>query len=152
MTWWQEIHEPKASEPWAASWGITAPWAHPIWSQYVIYLYDLTTPTEKPPVIYLPGATHEFLLYAVDSQHPLDPKKSFATQKIHTLQPGNYGYQMRCADNYAAVDRVQASVDQIAARTLSPDTDFRRAWDVLFHDCYALAGAIAAAAPGSRAQ
>ena len=44
----------RAGQAFGAGWIITAPWAHPFWSQYVISLTDLVTPMEiGPPLLYM---------------------------------------------------------------------------------------------------
>ena len=133
---WRQVWDQKPGKAWCASWGITAPWAHPAWSQYVIQLVDLTTEMDKPPILYLPDATHEFLLFAISPDHKLTHDVSLSDQTIHYLHPANYGYQFRASDDAAALKRVQAVVDEIVAERLSPDTDFRSKWNVLFQDAY----------------
>jgi len=117
---------------------ITAPWAHPAWSQYILALYDLTYDVGHPPKIYLEGATHEFLLYAVDPKYPLSHDKSPVEQQPHYLHPANHGYQFKAVSNGAARARMQLIVDDIDNTTLSPDTDFRQLWDRRFADAHSL--------------
>lgn len=128
-----EIHT-EAGKPFAATWLLDAPWAHPVWSQYTLFVYDLTTPTAEPPIVYLNGATHEMLLFALDPAHRVDPAQPASRQKIAKLHPANAGYQFRAASDEAAVERLQQIVDAIEARRLSPDTDFRSVWDRRFAD------------------
>ena len=51
--------------PFSAIWGVTAPWANPLWHEYLLELVDLTTPTSKPPIFHLVDATHEFMLTSI---------------------------------------------------------------------------------------
>lgn len=135
---WREV-SPTGVGVFNASWIIDAPWAHPVWSQYVAMLYDLTTPhPDGPPVIYLAGATHEFLLYALDPAHPLKRNDPIQKARVTRLLPANYGYQFKAESDDAALARVQAIVDDIVAERLSPDTDFRSVWNVRLADCYPL--------------
>jgi hypothetical protein len=135
---WREIH-PAAAGVFNAAWIINAPWAHPVWHQYAMLLYDLTTPhPDGPSIIHLPGATHEFLLYALDPAHPVAKDAPIHKITIRRLHPANYGYQFKADSNDAALERVQAIVDAIVAERLSPDTDFRQQWNQLFPDCYPL--------------
>ena len=106
----------------AVRWDIEAPWAHPFWNSYLVSLCDLTTETGEPPVKYRPDVTHEVIVWALDPE----------TGKL--LQPPNHGYQFVAPSNEAARERITALVAQIEARQLSPDTDFSKAWDVLFAD------------------
>ncbi|RVQ23032.1 hypothetical protein [Sinorhizobium meliloti] len=65
---WREII-PTQTGVFSAAWIIDAPWAHPVWSQYLLALYDLTTPApEVGTVVFMPGATHEFVLHALDPE------------------------------------------------------------------------------------
>jgi len=123
------------------AWVINAPWAHPVWSQYVLMLYDLTSSSEKhgEPLLHLPGATHEFFLWAIDPDHPIEKEGALQPEDIHRLTPPNYGYQFKAASHQAAEERLQAIVDGIVAMEVNPDTDWRGAWDnALFPDGYAL--------------
>ena len=133
---WREVQEQGPNMPWAASWIIHAPWAHPIWSQYTLSIYDLTTPiTGKPKCrLCLPNATHEFLVYALDPDHRIQRDAPFTKQKIHRLHPPNYGYQLRFDSNEKALERLQGIVDRIVTKRLSPDTDYRSYWDKIFYD------------------
>jgi hypothetical protein len=124
-----------------AAWIIEAPFAHPFWHQYALFLYDLTTPRpDDPPLnLHLPDATHEMLLYALDPDHPIDRDAHLKPGELHRLEPANYGYQFKADSDKAAEARIQAIVDAIVAMTISPDTDWRGTWDnALFPDAYPL--------------
>lgn len=140
-----------------AAWLLTAPWAHPFWSQYEIALYDLTTKIEGmgDPILYLEGATHEVAVHALDPNHPVDrlPRKDSEGSwlgALHRLTPANHAYQFRAESDEAATARIQGVVDAINAGTVSPDTDFIQQWDALFSDGQSLrksAGATAIHTP-----
>jgi hypothetical protein len=119
---------------WGVTWGISAPWAHPIWKQYVAELYDLTTPSPEPPKLYKEGMTHEFVLTAIDPEHKLIENMPITAQKVYRLRPPNMVYQFPAKDNDEAEKRIQGLLDRIKAGTISPDTDFRRMWDAEFQD------------------
>lgn len=129
MTYRQYTPATPATPAFGMSWIVFAPWAHPVWHSYVVLLYDLTTeiPDQPAPVLYLDGATHELMVFALDPSHPAEPP-------VHTLAPANHGYQFRADSNEAARDRVVALLEMIAAGTLSPDTDYRLSWDARFAD------------------
>jgi hypothetical protein len=129
---WKEIY-PEHSV-FAVTWGITAPWAHPIWSQYVASLCDLTTNYGQAPHIYKPGVTHEFIIQAVDPNTPIEPSKPLAKQKYQFLSPLNHGYQFAAKDNKEALDRIQKLIDMIETGMLNPDTDYISVWDHQFQD------------------
>ena len=109
------------------TWVLKAPWAHPLWHTYVALLYDLTTPTDRPPVLYREGMTHEIMIYALDPEKP-------ATWPFSLLSPANHGYQFKAASNEAASVRITSLLSDIVALKLSPDTDFRSTWDAYFLD------------------
>lgn len=126
-------------KPFGATWLITAAWAHPVWSQYALALYDLTTPTDQPAVIHLDGATHELLLVALDPARPATSAQSMVEGgQVQALSPPNHGYQFKAESDAAAVSRLQRIVDEIEAQRLSPDSDFRAAWDAMFRDAHSL--------------
>lgn len=136
---WAVLFDHPGKVPWGVSWIISAPWAHPVWHQYGLYLYDLTSPhKDGPPTIHAPGATHEFLLYALDPAKPV-PRNAETAAGAQWLQPPNYGYQFKAESDLVARQRLQKVVDRIVAKEISPDTDFRQTWnDHLFPDAYAL--------------
>lgn len=119
-----------------AGWIITVPWA--FWSQYVVTLTDLTTPMPGvgPPIIYMPNATHEVVVEALNPEHSVTELKikRRGSTKLWRLMPPNHAYQFIAADDAAAEARIQHIVDLIDAKELSPDTDFRHVWDMLFTD------------------
>jgi hypothetical protein len=123
----------------SVAWVINAPWAHPLWSQYLVMLYDLTSPhSDGPPTLHLPDATHEFIVHALDPEFPVPKDAQLASTELRTLMPPNYGYQFKAASNEAAQERVQMIVDGIVAGHLSPDTDFRSLWNKLLPDAFPL--------------
>ena len=145
QAWFEESPAILGERAWGMTWGINAPGYHPLWHQYLLFLYDLTTPLKQASKIYLPGATHEMILYAVDPDKPLPqpPEKLMpennTSVRFGILTPANYGYQFRASNNATAQQRIQKLVDHIVQGTLSPDTDFRTHWDsVLFPDAYPL--------------
>lgn len=138
MTYAWKINHP-ANPIFSATWFINAPWAHPLWQQYLLALYDLTTPTTKPPTLHLRDATHEFMLYALDPEHPIAKDAIVPPEQVYKLSPPNFAYQFKAKSNAEAEERIQAVVDGIVARQISPDTDARSFWNNgLFPDAYAL--------------
>ena len=126
----------RTGQAYAATWLIDAPWAHPLWSQYVVHLYDVTTPMPVAPEIrlHMADATHEVDLYAVSPKTRLDPALRVADQTYTVLEPPNLAVQFRAASDHAATDRVQRMVEAIEARALSPDSDFTRHWETRFFE------------------
>lgn len=133
---WREVGQSGEGKVFNAAWIIDAPWAHPVWKQYLVQLYDLTTPHDSGPVaVHLPGATHEFMIHALNPDYPIEKDAPIGSQQFRPLHPANYGYQIKAESDDAALNRVQELVDGIVAEKLSPDTDFRSLWDMLLADC-----------------
>lgn len=131
--------DPQPGAPFNACWVINAPWAHPLWPQYALCLYDLTTDLgeDNAPVVHQAGATHEFMLFALDPDAP--QKRGERPAKLQRLEPANLGFQFKADSDQVAVERLQGVVDRIVAGKVSPDTDFRSMWnEYLFSDAYPL--------------
>lgn len=138
---WKEVHPD--TRIFNIAWMIDAPWAHPMWNQYVLLMYDLTSdaPTAVKPKIVLEGATHEFFLFAINPEFPVEKDAPIWQQhdgKFNVLQPANYGYQFKAESNEAATARIQQIIDKIVVMELSPDTDFRSYWDTILPDMKSL--------------
>lgn len=117
------------------AWIVNAAWAHPLWHQYLVVLYDLTT-EGVPAIMYMPDATHEFVVYALDPECHI--KKDAPINDCRKLEGPNYAYQFRAESNEAAMERIQEIVDRIVKLKLSPDTDYRWYWDGMLRDMYPL--------------
>lgn len=132
-----------AGTAYSACWIVHAPWAHPIWHSYAIHLVDLNTDIEGKPAQKLrEDVTHEMTLWALDPDPNKQPVigESLKDWDLNgcMLQPANYGYQFVADSDEAARNRIQALVDKIEKRLLSPDTDFRWDWDRVFKDAQTL--------------
>jgi hypothetical protein len=105
-------------------WIVAAPWAHPFWDNYIISVIHLRPiPGAEPPVILLPGATHEIYVIALDPNHEPD------TADIpRTLTPINFAAQFIAQHDVEARARVLRSVEEICKGELNPDTDYIREW------------------------
>jgi hypothetical protein len=112
------------ADPSVGGWVIEAPWAHPAWHSYLLALIHLRPLAGfDPPIMYLQGATHEFILYALDPDHPRS-----VDQQCHLLTPANFAAQIICENDTAARDRIKAAIQEICDGKLSPDTDYMRLW------------------------
>jgi hypothetical protein len=99
---------PEAAES-LCTWLLTAPHAHPAWSQYlmpVVRLRDL--PGFPPPQRQFPGATHELIVIALNPEHGpftaenllqryMDPGSS-QYGRLPYLTPGNVTHQIEGSD------------------------------------------------------
>ncbi|RPH72758.1 MAG: hypothetical protein EHM78_02310 [Myxococcaceae bacterium] len=115
-----------------ALWLIECPWAHPIWHSYVLSLVHLRpAPDEQPIRFYIPGATHEFMIFALN---PSKRRNEIFGGRVNRLDPGNFGAQMVCASDEEAAARIRDTVREIIRGDLSPDTDFTHQWVQRFGD------------------
>lgn len=120
-----------------AEWLIHAPWAHPVWHSYfltTIHLRDL--PGKPPAVIYLPNATHELLLYALDPDAACCEEiiRGEADVGASCLQPANFAAQFIAESDDDAGGRIAETVVLVCNGELNPDTDARSSWVSLFGD------------------
>ena len=127
----------------SALWLVTAAWAHPHWDQYLFLLADLDSIENPPPVRYRDDDTHELLVFAINPDKPhasiIQPKlDGFTGLEIQMLQPANHGFHFKSASHDVAVERVQAVVDAVRHKRLSPDTDWRTVWNLIFWDAHSL--------------
>lgn len=108
---------------------LTLPWAHPLWSQYMVGVIHLR-PIEGVPEasITRQGATHEFVIYAIDPDDRVEPGRDFETRAPRLLSPGNIVWQFTAPDDAAALRVYERLVTAMLERRLSPDTDFRQAF------------------------
>lgn len=118
-----------------ASYVVEAPWAHPAWHSYwicLVHLRPLPDP-KRETIFYLPMATHEFWLYALDPD--ADRDAIIATgAPFGILKPINFSAQFIEATDLLAIGRIEAAIRDICAGTLTPDVDGRREWVRLFGD------------------
>src|SRR4051812_16237629 len=118
-----------------AHWLIEAPRAHPVWHSYSLVMHHLRPMKNlTKPMIYLPGATHEVCLFALDPM--VDRRPLIAGGKVEALwlMPGNFAAQFIAATDAVARDRVRWAAQAVCDGVLNPDTDFRRQWVDLFGD------------------
>ena len=107
---------------------VSAPWAHPVWSNYQISVITLADkPGVRPAVIRKTGATHEIMVLA------LNPKYVPETDgPPHYLSPINFAGQYIAQDDKEAKNILTKTVKMVVRAELNPDTDFRRSWESLF--------------------
>ena len=116
-------------------WVVEAPWAHPFWNSYSILLIHLRPmPDARETVFYLPDATHEFHVYALDPEKGREPLIKTGIPRQHWLQPANFVAQFIEISDDLARDRIRAVVQEICDGKLSPDTDWRSEWVARFND------------------
>lgn len=118
-----------------AHWIIEAPWAHPIWHSYSLILVHLRPLADgRKTMFYLPDATHEIWVYALDPDADRDAAIANGSAPSMWLDPKNFAAQFIEVEDSLAYDRVKAAVQKICDGKLSPDTDFTYQWAKLFGD------------------
>lgn len=109
---------------------VEAPYANMMWHSYmlnIIHLRPLPGEGRKPPVIHLPGATHEILVAALD---PETPRRKFIEGKAQSkyLSPINFIGQMILSSDAEAADILHKTARDVVDATLNPDTDYIKWW------------------------
>jgi len=120
---------PEAAES-LCTWLLTAPHAHPAWSQYLMPVVRLRDgiPGMPPPKRQFPGATHELIVIALDPEHGpytpdnlrqryMDPGNS-QYGRLPYLTPGNVAHQIEGSDDEG---RMLAAWG-VTAGVLNPET------------------------------
>lgn len=124
--------EPAPFPAGVATWLIEAGWAHPVWHSYILSVCHLRPLAADPkPILYLPDASHELILLALQ---PDQPRQKMFTDRtaIYPLVPPNFCAQISERSDVRAFQRARfAAVDVVEGR-LSPDTDFRHDWIARF--------------------
>ena len=118
-------------------WVVEAPWAHPAWHSYsVILLHLRALPGEEKGAthFYIPDATHELIVHALDPDKDRRDLIRTAIPKGHWLNPCNFAAQFIEITDDLARERVRNTVQMICDGKLSPDTDFQRDWVQLYNN------------------
>jgi hypothetical protein len=117
------VDDPRAAVTLPA-WIASAPYAHPIWSSYMICTISLReTPGVPKAKVSMEGATHEVMVFAID------PDCRPAVDDIpRLLHPVNFAGQFIEPSDEAAAARVRQAVQDVIDGVLSPDTDFLQDW------------------------
>ena len=116
------------------NWVITAPWAHPLWHSYILHLIHLRPMGDgRKTLFYVPGATHEMMLFALDPEYPLEPIV-MGQARAQWLRPGNFAAQFISPSDEMARRRIRDTVSLICAAGLNPDTDAISQWVALYGD------------------
>lgn len=108
---------------------VNAPGMHPCWEYWVVSLIHLRPIAGvKPAHIDLPGATHEFMIVALDPEQPLPGLVVDEQWQPKWLRPIDVIEQFTAA-NDAVADRIlELAVQAIVAGVASPDQGYRAWW------------------------
>lgn len=107
---------------------VEASYAHPLWFNYwmvVVHLREM--PDKRETLWYLPGATHEFWIEALDPEQKMNGVISNGDE-MRTLSPINFAAQFIASNDAEAADRVIKAAQDVIDGVLNPDTDFRKQW------------------------
>lgn len=118
-----------------AFWVIEAPGSHPVWWWYrlgLVHLRPVPALAAHETLIYLPGATHEFVLEALNPDQYPPPIDQLP---LHILLPANFAAQLICPSDAAAIKTIETqAIEPIVQGLLSPDTDYLHQWVERFGD------------------
>ncbi len=124
-----DLDDPEAAET-VASWLLTAPAAHPVWTQYALVVVRLRddVPGFPPPHRRFVGATHELLVLALNPDGGPYTGAALAEGKVLPyLMPPNLVEQFEATD-HEMQDLASLAAQAVAHGILNPDTDGRAAW------------------------
>lgn len=105
---------------------ITAPWAHPLWSQYALYVIGLQDVDGVAPAHHkFDGTTHELLVVALNPDHTWT--QATAEQQARDLKPLPYLTPVNICEQYIATDAEMVELAGLcaagcAAGVLNPET------------------------------
>jgi len=122
-----------------AVWLVHAPWMHPAWSWHyvgLVHLRDLPGQSKRP-VLTVDGATHEFLVMAVDPSQTIDLGAD-KWEPLKLLSPISIVQQFVAAGDAKALERVEDCLALVARDIVTLDSDGRHMWRHLLVDCPAL--------------
>jgi hypothetical protein len=113
---------------------VECPGAHPAWHSYIMFVMNLKPrPGLEDAAIYLPDASHEFHIWALNPEMPRQPIIEAGEWFGRVLQPMNFAAQV-CMSQLEVETKLYASVNDILHGRISPDTDYVRAWAQLWGD------------------
>jgi hypothetical protein len=103
------------------AWIITAPGAHPHYTQYLLDLISITRLDATEAAHYRPGATHELLLLTLNPERgPYHPSTA-TTASLHILYPVTLAQQITGSDEQAR-HLAEACAAAVVAGRLRPET------------------------------
>jgi hypothetical protein len=122
------------SDPWEAVFVVNRTGVHPLWNNWLVRVYDLTTDLGTELHIYLQGATHEVIVQALNPDFEVPEKIDFDNYQFNLLDPPEHAYQFISVDDDSAFYRIFLACIDIESGELNPDKDGRHQWDELFSD------------------
>lgn len=132
----REIAGPNPDDSTLGVWIVYAPNSHPLWPYVLIsmiHLREVEGQTEAP-VFYLPGATHEIAVLALEPDQDLVPVIDGKSWALKTLSPANFVGQWIATSDEKAVERLRETVRAVVEGYLNPDSDGISQWINRFGD------------------
>lgn len=127
---WPANIDTRAKESTVGCWLVYAPWMHMVWAWHYVGLVHLRPVDGLPPATRsFPGATHEFIVFA------LDPNVDVIVEALRFLQPVSIVQQFDAASDAHARLIVEDSLELVAKGKCSVDSDFRPVWRHLLTEC-----------------
>jgi hypothetical protein len=108
------------------SWLLECPFAHPVWSQWVLSLVHLRALEGLPVAV---GSGHSLAIFAVDPCYELGPEAGVTPRSLMS-PPVVVDFATFGANDVRAVERVEALIEATMRRELSPDDDYQRRWEI----------------------
>ncbi len=110
-----------------ARWIVEAPGHHAAWDKWVMYVIHLRDlPGMKPAHKRYPEAAYEFVIAALE---PGNPVPYDGEAPLAWMTPIDAVIQFHKVDDAGAARLLSLAVDAIVRGDLSPDSDYRRAWE-----------------------
>lgn len=105
-------------------------WAHPFWDRWVISVQHLREMEgQRPALKQFPEAEYELLIVTLDPEHEADP--DHPERGYRFMEPVDLVFQFHGLTDRDAARLCRLAVETIAAGRMSPDQDFRSAWETL---------------------
>lgn len=124
--------DPDAKPDFAANlqnWLLECPQAHPMWSHWLVSLIHLRDIEGVPPAkVHREGATHEFVIAALEPGQPLPDVEHPLSPMPKMMQPVDVVHQVVGVDDEQAVRVLFDVVKATVHGYLSPDADWREVW------------------------
>lgn len=93
-------------------WLITAPLAHPVWSQYLLSVITLADrPDQAPAYLHFPGATHELMVVALN---PGVPPQRYTAESLESGATINYLEPLNVVEQFTATDDEMRELAELA--------------------------------------
>lgn len=125
-----DMRSDEVASAWAYAIIVNCPISHPWWPTCTLSIYSLGDVPGLPPAkIYLPGATHEIMLLALNPE-----KEVHVDRPVSMLYPANFAAQMICRDDDEALEVIEKTARDCCDGILNPDTDGRQRWIARFGD------------------